>query len=403
MTATTESNPFTPGAGLSPPYLAGRDEEQSQIGELLAATQRGGGGAPDLVLFGPRGTGKTVMLTWIKEQIRKKSRSDSPFRHKELDAGELPDSQRDIVQELLDVRIDIGRPDKVEGEAGMGPVRGRGSWSLEQTNTSMYEVLVAECRTRPLVIVMDESHIVSPQGCGALLRLSQKLKTDGACVLTVLAGTPALIDVLAAADATFVERSHVISLGLLDPASSRTAIEVPMRPGGIAADKAVLEAATKDSQGYPWFLQLWGKALWQSSTESKRRELVREDAERAREKIDRQRRGMYEFRFGKWDRSFKSWLAKVLFHVDLAGRITPAALDSAIDKVVRELALQSMDRDNIRSEILASDILWSPWGSSTLTPGIPSVVNYILESEGWRDPPRRNTPGASIPDDRAGF
>lgn len=40
MAETTESNPFTPGAGLSPPYLAGRDEEQTQIGELLAATQR---------------------------------------------------------------------------------------------------------------------------------------------------------------------------------------------------------------------------------------------------------------------------------------------------------------------------------------------------------------------------
>ena len=386
MTAAAESNPFTPGAGLSPPYLAGRDEEQRQIGELLAATQRDGAAAPDLVLFGPRGTGKTVMLAWIKEQIRGQNRSDSPFRHKELDAGELPGSQRDIVRELLDVRIDIGRPDKVEGEAGIGPVRGRGSWSLEQTATSMYEALVTECARQPIVIVMDESHIANPQGCGALLRLSQKLKTDGVPVLTVLAGTPGLIDVLKAADATFAERSHVISLGLLDPASSRSAIEIPMRQGGIAAGEAVLEAVAQDSQGYPWFLQLWGRALWLSSTESGRRELIGEDVERARKQVEIHRRGMYEFRFSRWDRNLKSWLSEVLFHVDSAERVTPAALESAIDKVVDELGLLPTDRDNIRSEILASDLIWSPWGSSTLTPGIPSFVNYVLESEGWRDP-----------------
>lgn len=386
MAGAADSNPFTPGAGLSPPYLAGRDEEQRQIGELLAATQRGGT-APDLVLFGPRGAGKTVMLTWIKEQIRGQGQSDSPFRHKELDAGELPDGQRDIVRELLDVRIDIGRPDKVEGEAGIGPVRGRGHWSLEQTGTSMYEALVAECASRPIVIVMDESHIANPQGCGALLRLSQKLKTDGAPVLTVLAGTPGLIDVLKAADAMFAERSHVISLGLLDPASSRSAIAIPMRQGGLAAGEDVLGEAAQDSQGYPWFLQLWGRALWLNSIRSGRRELIPEDTERAREQVAIHRRGMYEFRFGRWDRNLKSWLAEVLFHVESAGRITPATLESAIDKVVEELGLLSTQRDNIRKEIQASDILWSPWGSSTLTPGIPSFVNYILESEGRREPP----------------
>ena len=387
MAVAGTDNPFTPGAGLLPPYLAGRDEEQRQIGELLAATQRGGGAAPDLVLFGPRGTGKTVLLAWVKEQIRGQGQSDSPSRHKELDAGELPNSQRDIVRELLDVRIDIGRPDRVEGQAGIGPLRGKGSWSLEQTATSMYETLVGECVRRPLVIMMDESHIADPQGCGALLRLSQKLKTDGAPVLTILAGTPGLIDVLKAADAAFAERSHVIGLGLLDPASSRSAIEIPMREGGIATDEAALEAVARDSQGYPYFLQLWGKALWLGSTDSKRRQLTREDVERARGQVDTQRRGMYEFRLGRLDRDLKSWLAEVLFHVNSTDQITRVALDRAIEMVVDELGLLQADRENIRREIMASDLLWSPWGSSTLTAGIPSFVNYVLESGGWREPP----------------
>src|SRR5689334_22487386 len=51
-------NPFTPGAGHPPPYLAGRDIEKAEFDRLLQQ----GAILDNLVLTGLRGIGKTVLL-----------------------------------------------------------------------------------------------------------------------------------------------------------------------------------------------------------------------------------------------------------------------------------------------------------------------------------------------------
>jgi type II secretory pathway predicted ATPase ExeA len=55
-------NPFRPGAGHMPPYLAGRDEEKKEFRRLLAQTLI----LENLVLTGLRGLGKTVLLETFK-------------------------------------------------------------------------------------------------------------------------------------------------------------------------------------------------------------------------------------------------------------------------------------------------------------------------------------------------
>lgn len=51
-------NPFRPGAGHPPPYLAGRSREQAEFKKLLSQTTV----LQNLVLTGLRGLGKTVLL-----------------------------------------------------------------------------------------------------------------------------------------------------------------------------------------------------------------------------------------------------------------------------------------------------------------------------------------------------
>lgn len=55
-------NPFRPGAGRMPPYLAGREEEQKEFKRLLAQDVI----LKNLVLTGLRGVGKTVLLETLK-------------------------------------------------------------------------------------------------------------------------------------------------------------------------------------------------------------------------------------------------------------------------------------------------------------------------------------------------
>src|SRR6267142_2385002 len=55
-------NPFRPGAGHMPPYLAGREEEQLEFKRLLDQDVI----LRNLILTGLRGVGKTVLLETFK-------------------------------------------------------------------------------------------------------------------------------------------------------------------------------------------------------------------------------------------------------------------------------------------------------------------------------------------------
>ncbi|MHB1799754.1 MAG: P-loop NTPase family protein, partial [Vulcanimicrobiaceae bacterium] len=54
-------NPYTPGAGRKPPYLAGRDKDLTDFGSLIEVLPAGGA-ERSLIYYGLRGVGKTVLL-----------------------------------------------------------------------------------------------------------------------------------------------------------------------------------------------------------------------------------------------------------------------------------------------------------------------------------------------------
>ena len=56
------SNPFRPGAGHMPPYMAGREQETNEFRRLLGQSTV----LENLVLTGLRGLGKTVLLETFK-------------------------------------------------------------------------------------------------------------------------------------------------------------------------------------------------------------------------------------------------------------------------------------------------------------------------------------------------
>ena len=64
---TTDPNlKFTPGAGTTPPLLAGREREKAVIIEALDYLGEGCNPAANIALIGPRGNGKTALLQWVK-------------------------------------------------------------------------------------------------------------------------------------------------------------------------------------------------------------------------------------------------------------------------------------------------------------------------------------------------
>ena len=100
-------NPFTPGAGYLPPQLAGRNQviEDGEVVALRTKLQRAERG---LMLIGPRGVGKTVLLKCLSEHARENGIVPviSEIRNDKSDLEELAQKLKEALY-TLDFRCKV--------------------------------------------------------------------------------------------------------------------------------------------------------------------------------------------------------------------------------------------------------------------------------------------------------
>ena len=208
---------FTPGDGATPPALTGREREEAVlkrcIGDLL------GGRAPphNVVLTGPRGTGKTVLLNWFERACRdyvsdvdvvKLTPDDIPTREALIEVLAPPAG----IAKLLPRKLGVAAVGSVEWAPPAGGMR------------NLREELTARCRRKPLATLVDEAHTLDLEVGRALLNASQQVRAD-APFLLVLAGTPGLAAHLGAMNASFWSRlgEGRLGIGLLSDVAARAA------------------------------------------------------------------------------------------------------------------------------------------------------------------------------------
>lgn len=96
MSATPVRRLFTPGTGAAPPALTGRGNEQAVLSACLADLIGGASPPHDVVLVGPRGNGKTVLLNWFKRACRNRR---PPVDVLSLTPADIP-SREDLIEAL---------------------------------------------------------------------------------------------------------------------------------------------------------------------------------------------------------------------------------------------------------------------------------------------------------------
>ena len=220
-----------------PPYLAGREEEQSLFRDVLADLVQGVPPRAEIVLHGPRGNGKTVLLRWVEQEAASHSFVDVV----RLRPAAIPEDIR--LAELL--LPDTWR----KGQASAPP--------LDQ-------ILAARARHRPLILLLDEAHTLDPT-VGRLLLNASELIGRELPFLFALAGTPNLQTHLNRMGASFWGRAEQLRIGRLDREATRAAFREPFARADAAVEDAALDQMVHLSQGYPYFIQLLGDAVWQAA------------------------------------------------------------------------------------------------------------------------------------------
>ena len=170
----------------------------------------------------------------------------------------------------------------------------------EADDSGGLELALARRAEWPLVVAIDEAHVLPADACRALLNIFQNLAGKARCAL-LLIGTPALKPLLLSEEvnASFAERAPVLTPALLSPQDSLLALRVPQWREW-TLDEEVLSEVVAESLGYPFFVQLWGDQLWEAGC--LRKAVDRETLAIARKGVEVVRADFYAARIDEFER-----------------------------------------------------------------------------------------------------
>ena len=278
MTTTPLLNPFRPGAGHMPPYLAGREHEKVEFARLLDQTSI----MDNLVLTGLRGVGKTVLLDVLKPMARDKGWLWVGNDLSETSSRTEASLSTRLLADLAVATSNVATG--VEARPSLGLVR-----TVESTTQRLdFETLLGIWNTTPglasdklkavldriwealrplgvpgVVFAYDEAQNLADHAAGdehplsLLLDVFQSVQRRGTPYMLVLVGLPTLFPKLVEAR-TFAERMfHVVMLDRLTKEASTDAIVKPMEDSAseVCFPPDSVRLIYDVSRGYPYFIQ----------------------------------------------------------------------------------------------------------------------------------------------------
>jgi len=287
-------NPYAPGAGQRPPELAGRDTELSAFDVVL---ERIAHGRPErsLVLTGLRGVGKTVLLNQLRsaaisrgwgtgkiearpEQSLRRPVSSALHmalrelgpRHKDQESieevlgvlkafalRETPSDAkvRDRWQPGIDVPAATGRADS-------------GDMEIDLVELLSDAAGVAADLGSGIALFIDEMQDVQPDDVSAICAACHELSQQGAPLIVVGAGLPHLPAVLSASKSYSERLFRYLRIDRLDREAADRALLAPAAREDVAFEPAALDALYEAADGYPYFVQAYGKVTWDLAASS---------------------------------------------------------------------------------------------------------------------------------------
>ena len=364
--------PFLPGTGRLPPYLAGREAEQSLFRQCFETLRQGKSAASELILYGPRGNGKTALLRWVEAEAEAIDGLDTCW----LIGSSVPEPAS------LARRLELGsflrrmQPESVS-VSGFGV-----SFRDDSDLPLLAEGLERRARARPLLLLLDEAHTLEP-GVARWLLNAARAAGSRAPFLLALAGTPDLRARLSEAGASFWNRAAKLRVGLLDENAAAAAVSRPLEAEGIGLEPEARERIVRESHGYPFFTQLWGRAVRGAIGRSPEvvRTVTAAVVDEAAAEFEAEKDDHHSDRFRELHRQGLLPAAReVAVAFRTAERLGLAALEDAVARGLEP----GLEKDGPNPTAAAESLehlgfVWQIKGAPFWEPGIPSLMDYIRE------------------------
>lgn len=279
-------NPYRPGAGLMPTFLAGRDEEIENVEQMFQAltmnipTQ-------SIIFSGVRGVGKTVLLNRLQKiaegkgifckHIEVESRNDfisqiatcSQMFLREVSAKE---KVKNLIKKSLDaIKSLVVSFDPNESTFSLS-VQDRELFQSSNLTQSLTDVFTSIGETAyesetPICFFIDEIQYVKMEELGSLIAALHRANQLGYPIMVIGAGLPKIYKMLSD-EKTYSERLFIYKeVGSLGDMQAEKAIEEPAKKFGVTYTEAAVRKIIDITKGYPFFIQQFCKLVYQNTDE----------------------------------------------------------------------------------------------------------------------------------------
>ena len=382
------SNPYNPGAGLRPAALAGRDADIEAF-EILADRAQRGLPSRSIVFSGLRGVGKTVLLGelagralergWLVVQVEAEHTQPDHFpaalavelaNAVRRNRGWLSNATRQVkeaVGSITSFQVAVG----ADGiQLGFERVPGRAdSGNLQFDLVDLAETVGAAAREDHIgvAIFIDEMQELTTEQMSAVCRSSHRAGQAAMPWFIVGGGLPNLPTQLAHAESYAERLFDYRAIDRLADEDALFALSEPAAGQGVEWDRDAAQFVLGESGGYPYFLQQFGKTVWDAAAGPAR--ITLEDASigvaEGQQQLDL---GFYSSR---WERA-----TKVEREFLRAMAADEGGLSRIADIAQRLGKSDSRSLGPARANLIAKGIVYSPeHGRIAYT--VPGMADYV--------------------------
>lgn len=360
-------NPYAPGAGQRPPELAGRDKQLAAFDIVLERVARG---RPErsVMLTGLRGVGKTVLLNQLRSAAvsrrwgtgKIEARPDQDLRrplssalHMAVRAIAMAHRNPEHVDDFLGIlkafalraTADKGMRERWQPGIDVPAVTGRAdSGDIEIDLIELFKeaaALAADIGVG-IGIFIDEMQDLGPADVSAICGACHELSQDAAPLIVVGAGLPHLPAVLSASKSYSERLFSYHRIDRLDRESADLALIAPAEREEVKFTSEALDSLYHKADGYPYFVQAYGKAAWDQAPESP---ITAEDVEVASPTAEEELAvGFFGSRYERATPAEREYMRAM---ADLAGDDGPVATSAVAAELGRKPASVSPARDGL--------------------------------------------------------
>ena len=248
---------------------------------------------------------------------------------------------------------------------------------LERDLQALLEVVgqAAKAGNTAIILFLDEIQYVEQDQLAALIVAMHRTAQRQLPVAMVGAGLPQLRGQMGKAKSYAERLFDFPEIGPLSPAHARDAIARPLERNGVAIEADALQFITERTQGYPYFLQEWGKHAWDFAADSPIRRTDVESAEAAA--LSALDASFFRVRFDRLTPSEKVYLRAM---AELGpGPHRSGDIAELLDSKATSLAPR-------RAKLIHKGMVWSPsHGDTAFTvPLFDDFMRRIMPGQDWR-------------------